>query len=495
MRWLGTTAQLLVPAPWRLLWPLLLLLTTGGAEEGQLSTSPGSYAGSVLLPTTVFNLNSVMGRPFETIRFSASSLKLGFVDLSPGYDPSELRRGLYNQVIALGVGDRQRTSIDMVYVGLEDGTFLGYFSPTSYTERAPSGLANDLPWAPYNLATVDAVCAVSDACRGVSGKSVSIACPSGAARDTSSACKDSQGVTVAANSEATCEATNGNVWYASPIPVEDAMRRGSDLFDLRRYVPCTDDGCCDESIRNYYSTSADIGGVPANFTRWRVYDHRARPWYKECRATGQQWSSMYEFSTSQALGLTAMVQARDASENLLGVFSMDYDVGALSAIVNNSLSGQAWGFAVERSNGLLVAISTGEPLYNKTAVAELGFSSSRLRAANAAHPSIAAAATFLTEQNWPAHVYHRAGNVSVGYEFQSDELTLNGLDWLVIVGMDIRCERHEIWTTTGRCSACPGGTRPAGSGLVCEVCPSGVESLRPAGPPACFATSSRSSTD
>lgn len=184
---------------------------------------------------------------------------------------------------------------------------------------------------------------------------------------------------------------------------------------------------------------------------------------------------MYEFSTSQALGLTAMVQARDTSETLLGVFAMDFDVGALSAIVNGSLSGEgAWGFAVERGNGLLVAITTGEKLYDKAAVAQVGFANSRLRAADVAHPSIAAAATFLAEQNWPANLYHRAGNLSVGYEFQSDELTLNGLDWLVVVGMDIRCGENEVWTSAGRCSVCPGGTHPAESGLLCEVCPSGT---------------------
>ena len=190
---------------------------SGGPARRRLQlTVPDSYAGSVLLPAAMVQLNSVMQRPFETIRFSESSLQLGFLDLSAGPTyTAELRRELYNQVIGLGVGDRQRTSIDMVYVGLEDGVFLGYFSPTSYTERAASGNAADLPWAPYDLATVDAVCAAQpppDACRGESGKSVSMACPSGAARDTSSACKDAQGVVVAVADEATCEATDGNVW-------------------------------------------------------------------------------------------------------------------------------------------------------------------------------------------------------------------------------------------------------------------------------------------
>eukprot|EP01048_Picozoa_sp_COSAG05_P034734 COSAG05_NODE_14683_length_390_cov_0.872852_1_plen_55_part_01 len=49
--------------------------------------------------------------------------------------------------------------ISMLYIGLEDGLFTGYYSTTDYTERAPSGWAEDLSWSPYSLATVNEVCA------------------------------------------------------------------------------------------------------------------------------------------------------------------------------------------------------------------------------------------------------------------------------------------------------------------------------------------------
>jgi hypothetical protein len=57
---------------------------------------------------------------------------------------------MYHQAIAVGLGDRARTSMDMIYYGGEDGRFLGYFSGTSYTERAAGfGMATAVPWGPY----------------------------------------------------------------------------------------------------------------------------------------------------------------------------------------------------------------------------------------------------------------------------------------------------------------------------------------------------------
>lgn len=70
------------------------------------------------------------------------------------------------------MGDRSRTSIDMVYAGFEDGRFIGYFSPQTYTERGPSlGRPSLIPWLPYNLAAINSEVANSaGALRGVPGK-------------------------------------------------------------------------------------------------------------------------------------------------------------------------------------------------------------------------------------------------------------------------------------------------------------------------------------
>ena len=112
--------------------------------------------------------------------------------------------------MATEVGDKTKTSLDMVYIGLEDGRFMGYSSATSYTARNASGSAADLPWAPYvrclssmfewvyllkNAAhrtqTVDiangvSVCAAQPACTGVVGEACTAA--SGAPQSAADSC-------------------------------------------------------------------------------------------------------------------------------------------------------------------------------------------------------------------------------------------------------------------------------------------------------------------
>ena len=53
-----------------------------------------------------------------------AAVELGSVD---GASTAELREWLYTQAVAVGLGDRERTSIDFVYYGGEDGRFV--YSP------------------------------------------------------------------------------------------------------------------------------------------------------------------------------------------------------------------------------------------------------------------------------------------------------------------------------------------------------------------------------
>ena len=131
------------------------------------------------------------------------------------------RQGLsdfaYAQTVALRVGVGVASAYSMLYAGLEDGLFVGFFSPTSYTLRAAGGRAEDVPWAPYTLATVNAACAAAPgACRGVDGKTV--------------------------QRSGTCPPNNAT--------------------------------CIDSNIRNYYTTSPENSGRPIAFTRWKTYDPR-----------------------------------------------------------------------------------------------------------------------------------------------------------------------------------------------------------------------------
>jgi hypothetical protein len=137
----------------------------------------GSYAGQVLLRTMNSNLENMMGKPFESLVGSQTAVQFGF--LGSLQSSTLLRQWCYSQVLALGVGDHSVSSIDMVYVGLENGHFVGYFSPTIYTERAAGqGSAGDIPWSPYTLGTLRAHCS-SSAVQCISGKNVALACPAG----------------------------------------------------------------------------------------------------------------------------------------------------------------------------------------------------------------------------------------------------------------------------------------------------------------------------
>eukprot|EP01048_Picozoa_sp_COSAG05_P011523 COSAG05_NODE_1089_length_5920_cov_2.369009_3_plen_231_part_00 len=197
----------------------------------------------------------------------------------------------------------------MVYAGFEDGRFVGYFSPQSYTERGPGvGRASSISWQPYSLATINFdVSNSSGALRGISGKVVNESCSLGSLRDTTAACQTPLGLQFAANDAASCTANaTSNFWYA----------------------PCTTD-CCDGSIRNYYYSAPESLGEATTFTRWRVYDARRRPWYIQQKKmhilsnATSMYSSAYEFATSQALGLTATATAiDDVTGDLMGIFAM-----------------------------------------------------------------------------------------------------------------------------------------------------------------------------
>jgi hypothetical protein len=174
-----------------------------------------------------------------------------------------------NQVMATKVGDKAKTSLDMIYVGLEDGRFMGYFSTTSYTTRAASGSAADLPWAPYDIETVNGVCTTPSACTGIATKTCTAAPAASQSAADACAAADLTGDPAAdawgnaqtgqqncagAAQECTYSLYGGRKYsgkiVATACPASDRDAGGS----------CTA-ACCDRDIRNYYTTSAASGGA------------------------------------------------------------------------------------------------------------------------------------------------------------------------------------------------------------------------------------------
>jgi hypothetical protein len=225
------------------------------------------------------------------------------------------------------------------------------------------------------LDTVNAVCTGSPPCRGEPGKALAAppTCAGNSTAPGNPACDLDPSTDGTAACLAGCNPGGCGAWESRPGSCKDKQDQATDAGTVGAclsgpaghtwFSPCVD-SCCDNSIRNYYRSSVQLRGAPGDFTRWRQYDPRHRGWYKQQRrdflernvSTG--WSSMYEFSTSQALGLSAMaVAAHPATRELLGVFAIDYDVGAISAIINSTLSGAgSWTFAVELGLGRIVAL-------------------------------------------------------------------------------------------------------------------------------------------
>jgi hypothetical protein len=358
---------------WVRLLALAALLCDGraGTEEApsppSLEDNRRSFSGSVLLPELVVQLQSMLAEPFEVLDLSLPMVSLGLLDVQDVSKTPLLRQWLYNHIVATGTdstengGDSAQT---MIYVGLEDGRFLGYYGPegrSAYSVRATSGRAADTDWAPYaTLAAVNECVSSGLSCRDLAeGREVATACTSDHPRDIMPAC-----------TTAHCLMTT----TSQPEPLAQDVAACAALGSAHTWQvgTCCTASCCDGDIRGYYSTSIAAVGQPTSFVAWTTYDHRVRPWYVASKqawlansslSTG--WSSVYEFSTNSAIGITVTgVAARDGV--FRGVFAIDYELGGINALLNRSLARSGvrpaetgWAYIVERANGKLLGATSG----------------------------------------------------------------------------------------------------------------------------------------
>ena len=220
-----------------------------------------------------------------------------------------LSDSLYAQTLGLKLGE-DGVPYSMVYVGLDDGTFTGYFSPTSHTLRAPSGAPGDLPWVPWTLGTVNQACTT-----GACARTFEMACTAGTVPGCEPQVVANQGFQDACavhTIKTSCASVDSDVDAGTRDCTFTGPCSGPSGKTVAEACPTEDSACVHADVRNYYTTSVDAGGHPLNFTRWREYNPLVRPWYIQGKMSWTDaqkklgYSGVYQFTTTKELGITAM---------------------------------------------------------------------------------------------------------------------------------------------------------------------------------------------
>ena len=144
------------------------LLGGMGGTHAQQSAAAGEAAGAVAAAShqrLQSTLVAFLASPIDSIAALMAGFELG------GLREADARRiALYTEVMASEIhsADSHYSSvsdISMVYVGLTDGNFLGFYDVNSLVTRpAGNAAAADCSWAQFDLATVNEQCAASPSC-------------------------------------------------------------------------------------------------------------------------------------------------------------------------------------------------------------------------------------------------------------------------------------------------------------------------------------------
>ena len=445
---------------------LAALCTQHAAAQPGILGDTTTYTETFQHPRLEYTLSTFMREPGNLLDLTRPAYSMEVVNETCRKDGTEaLREWLYTQTVA--VGNRAGGSaITMIYAGMADGTFVGYYEPDRYTFRAAgeSGAGpSEQIWTPH-----------ADAADVPNAKSKTPKCDLDADTDGTGVCP--LGCT---SGSSACSGDNGTAYTLSETCP------GSTADDCT--PPTTSaSGCCDKNIRTYYDTAVEHRGVPQALTKWSTYDPRARPWYTEevNRTAEAGWSSVYVFSTSGELGITRTSKIkRDTSNDTLGVAAMDFELSGISKILNDTMGGTGgWAYIVERSGddaGKLLGTTFGAPLRDTDTRCS---AASRTGECDQGWPATAAAsADFLSEagrgrEAWAesprgstvTNARGQRDDTLAKYEAVATQFALGGLDWLIVVGQDIHCEPNERFVF-GKCEDCPEGQVPRDD-RNCEIC-------------------------
>jgi hypothetical protein len=149
-----------------------------------------------------------------------------------------------------------------------------------------------------------------------------------------------------------------------------------------------------EEARKYYAANSDTGAIDWKITRNRTYDHRNRTWYKEAMAANLEeegksvWSSIYGFTSTNALGLTHCAPVTD-NGGQKGILAVDYTLSSIDTfLVNANANTDRIVFLVEHETKEMVASSTGD------------LNSTRVKAVDSANQVIRSVAKYLDKEGW-----------------------------------------------------------------------------------------------
>lgn len=167
------------------------------------------------------------------------------------------------------------------------------------------------------------------------------------------------------------------------------------------------------------------------------FDARGRPWYARAAESGQlTWSDIYILFTGQDMAIAASRPVYDDNGGLLGVLSSDIFLSQLNGYLQGLAIGKTGeAFIVERS-GLLVASSSGEPLFSEPAPDQ---PRRRLAAAASANPLVREGVRQLADQfgDLAGLEQGRPFRFSVDGEQYFAQVTPllrgSGPDWLILV--------------------------------------------------------------
>ena len=181
-----------------------------------------------------------------------------------------------------------------------------------------------------------------------------------------------------------------------------------------------------KEARKYYAANTETGAIDWKITRNRTYDHRNRTWYKEAMAAEGKsiWSSIYGFSSTNALGLTHCAPVTD-NGGQKGILAVDYTLSSINTfLVNANKNTDRIVFLVEHATKEMVASSTGD------------LTSTRVKAVESENKVIMSVAKFLDKEGWK-ETGDQAFLKNDGHAIQVKKYKDSTLDWDIVVTMPV----------------------------------------------------------